>query len=196
MSALGRWTRWVRESTENGLYESVFDFAGRLDTSVLNKRQVENLIRAGAFDSLNPNRRQLFEAVETLVRHANAAQNDRESKQVNLFGVEDTAAVIPPLPEMDDWAVQERLQQEFESVGFYLSSHPLASYRKTCEKLGVVEWASVTSGRMSEGRIKLAGIVSSRRFHDFFARREDGVRANVGRQRFVRSDRLLRSAPR
>ena len=154
----------VRERTENGLYESVFDFAGRLDTSVLNKRQVENLIRAGAFDSLNPNRRQLFEAVETLVRHANAAQNDRESKQVNLFGVEDTAAVIPPLPEMDDWAVQERLQQEFESIGFYLSSHPLASYRKTCEKLGVVEWASVTSGRMSEGRIKLAGIVSSRRF--------------------------------
>ncbi len=154
----------VRERKQNGPYESVFDFAGRLDTSVLNKRQVENLSRAGAFDSLNPNRHQVFEAVETLVRHANAAQNDRESKQVNLFGVEDTAAVIPPLPEMDDWAVQERLQQEFEAVGFYLSSHPLASYRKTCEKLGVVEWAAVTSGRMSEGRIKLAGIVSSRRF--------------------------------
>ena len=154
----------VRERKENGPYESVFDFAGRLDTSVLNKRQVENLSRAGAFDSLNPNRHQVFEAVETLVRHANAAQNDRESNQVNLFGVEDTAAVIPPLPEMDDWAVQERLQQEFEAVGFYLSSHPLASYRKTCEKLGVVEWAAVTSGRMSEGRIKLAGIVSSRRF--------------------------------
>jgi len=154
----------VRERKENGFYESLFDFAGRLDTSVMNKRQIENLGRAGAFDSLNPNRRQVFEAVETLVRHASAAQNDRESKQVNLFGVEDTAAVIPPLPEINDWAVQEKLQQEFEAVGFYLSSHPLASYKKTCDKLGVVESASVTSGRMSEGRIKLAGIVTSRRF--------------------------------
>ena len=154
----------VRERKENGFYESLFDIAGRLDTGVMNKRQIENLGRAGAFDSLNPNRRQVFEAVETLVRHASAAQNDRESKQVNLFGVEDSAAVIPPLPEMDDWAVQEKLQQEFEAVGFYLSSHPLASYKKTCDKLGVVESASVTSGRMNEGRIKLAGIVTSRRF--------------------------------
>jgi len=154
----------VRERKEKGFYESLFDFAGRLDTGVMNKRQIENLGRAGAFDSLNPNRRQVFEAVETLVRHASAAQNDRESKQVNLFGVEDTAAVIPPLPEMDDWVVQEKLQQEYEAVGFYLSSHPLASYKKTCDKLGVVESASVTSGRVSEGRIKLAGIVTSRRF--------------------------------
>ena len=99
-----------------------------------------------------------------LMRHANAAQNDRESNQVNLFGVEDTAAVTPPLREIDDWNVQERLQQEFESVGFYLSSHPLESYRATCKKLNVVEWGVVSSGRLSEGRIKLAGIVSSRRF--------------------------------
>lgn len=154
----------VRERKENGPFQSVFDFSGRLDTGVMNKRQIENLTRAGAFDSLTPNRRQVFEAVETLVRHASAAQNERESQQVNLFGVEDSAAVMPPLPDIEDWGVQERLQQEFEAVGFYLSSHPLASYKKTCDKLGVVEWASVTSGRMSEGRIKLAGIVSSRRF--------------------------------
>ncbi len=154
----------VAERKANGLYESVFDFAGRLDTSVLNKRQVENLTRAGAFDSIVPNRRQVYDSVELLVRHANASQNDRESNQVNLFGVEDTAAIIPPLAEVDEWPTQERLQQEFEAVGFYLSSHPLASYRKTCEKLGVAEWAAVTSGRMTEGRIKLAGIVASRRF--------------------------------
>jgi DNA polymerase-3 subunit alpha len=154
----------VAERESNGPYQSVFDFAGRLDTSVLNKRQVENLTRAGAFDGLNPNRRQLYESVELFVRHANAAQSERESNQVNLFGVEDTAAILPPLRDVDEWPTQERLQQEFEAVGFYLSSHPLASYRKTCEKLGVVEWAAVTSGRMAEGRIKLAGIVSSRRF--------------------------------
>ncbi len=153
----------VAEREENGPYESIFDFATRLGTQVFNKRQIENLVRAGAFDSLNPNRHQLYDAVEMLIRHANAAQNDRESNQVSLFG-EEQQAITPPLPVVEDWPVQERLQQEFESIGFYLSAHPLQSFSATCEKLGVVEWAKISSGRMSEGRIKLAGIVSTRRF--------------------------------
>jgi DNA polymerase-3 subunit alpha len=152
----------VAEREAKGPFQSIFDFADRLGTQVFNKRQIENLVRAGAFDTLNPNRRQLYDAVEMLVRHASAAQNDRESKQVNLFGAVDAAP--PPLPPVEDWPAQERLQQEFEAIGFYLSSHPLQSYAKTCEKLGVVEWSAVSSGRMSEGRIKLAGIVAARRF--------------------------------
>ena len=153
----------VAEREANGPYRSIFDFSTRLGTQVFNKRQIENLVRAGAFDSLNPNRHQLFDAVEMLVRHANAAQNDRESKQVNLFGTEESA-IAPPLPAVDEWPAQERLQQEFEAIGFYLSAHPLQSYQATCEKLGVVEWIKVSTGRMSEGRIKLAGIVAARRF--------------------------------
>ncbi|MEX2615987.1 MAG: DNA polymerase III subunit alpha [Alphaproteobacteria bacterium] len=156
-------TAVVAEREANGPYSSVFDFSTRLGTQVFNKRQIENLVRAGAFDSLNPNRHQLFDAVEMLVRHANAAQNDRESKQVNLFGAEESA-ITPPLPAVDEWPAQERLQQEFEAIGFYLSAHPLQSYQATCEKLGVVEWIKVSTGRMNEGRIKLAGIVSARRF--------------------------------
>ena len=152
----------VAERAAKGPFQSVFDFADRLGTQVFNKRQIENLVRAGAFDGLNPNRHQLFDAVEMLVRHASAAQNDRQSKQVNLFG--DTVAVTPPLPPVEDWPAQERLQQEFEAVGFYLSSHPLRSYARTFAKLGVVEWLAASSGRMSEGRIKLAGIVMSRHF--------------------------------
>jgi DNA polymerase-3 subunit alpha len=153
----------VAEREANGPFRSIFDFAERLGTQVFNKRQIENLVRAGAFDSLNPNRRQLFDAVEMLIRHAGAAQNERESKQVNLFGGSEDS-VLPPLPKVEDWPAQERLQQEFEAVGFYLSAHPLQAYRATCEKLGVVDWITVSSGRMSEGRIKLAGIVSARRF--------------------------------
>ncbi len=153
----------VAEREANGPYTSIFDFSSRLGTQVFNKRQIENLVRAGAFDNLNPNRHQLYDAVEMLVRHANAAQNDRESKQVNLFGAEESA-ITPPLPSVEEWPAQERLQQEFEAIGFYLSAHPLQSYQATCEKLGVVEWIKVSTGRMSEGRIKLAGIVSARRF--------------------------------
>jgi len=152
----------VAERAAKGPFRSVFDFADRLGTQVFNKRQIENLVRAGAFDGLNPNRHQLFDAVEMLVRHASAAQNDRQSNQVNLFG--DTTAPPPPLPAVEDWPAEDRLQQEFEAVGFYLSSHPLRSYAATCARLGVVESSAVSSGRIGEGRIKLAGIVMSRRF--------------------------------
>jgi DNA polymerase-3 subunit alpha len=128
----------------------------------MNKRQVENLARAGAFDALNPNRQQVFLAVETLIRFSSVAQSDRESNQVNLFG-DAMATSQLQLPDIDDWPTQERLQQEFEAIGFYLSAHPLEAYAKSCARMGVVEWADVAAGRVREPRAKLAGIVGSKR---------------------------------
>ena len=76
----------VQEREENGAFKDLFEFSERLDAQVMNKRQIENLARAGAFDAIVPNRRQVFEAVEMLTRHTHAMQNERESNQVNLFG--------------------------------------------------------------------------------------------------------------
>ncbi|MGD8810142.1 MAG: DNA polymerase III subunit alpha, partial [Gammaproteobacteria bacterium] len=150
------------ERTANGPFKDLSDFANRLDGRVMNKRQVENLARAGAFDALNPNRQQVFLAVETLIRFSSAAQSDRESNQVNLFG-DAMATSQMQLPDVDDWPTQERLQQEFEAIGFYLSAHPLEAYAKSCARMGVVEWADVAAGRVREARVKLAGIVGSKR---------------------------------
>ena len=97
-----------------------------------------------------------------LVRQSSAAQNDRESKQVSLFG----DALRKPaldLPDVMDWPTEDRLQQEFEAIGFYLSAHPLESYRKSCERIGAVEYSDVASERVREPRVKLAGIVGARR---------------------------------
>jgi len=150
------------ERDENGPFKDLADFANRLDGRVMNKRQVENLARAGAFDALNPNRQQVFLAVETLIRFASVAQSDRESQQVNLFG-DAMATSRLQLPDIDDWPTQERLQQEYEAIGFYLSAHPLEAYAKSCARMGVVEWADVAAGRVREPRVKLAGIVGSKR---------------------------------
>ncbi len=152
----------VAEREANGPFKDLTDFANRLDSRVMNKRQIENLARAGAFDALNPNRRQVHEAVEYLIRHASAAQNDRESNQVSLFGEALESRSIT-LPDVDDWPTEPRLQQEYEAIGFYLSAHPLESYAKSCERMGVVHWADVAAGRVREPRVKLAGIVGGRR---------------------------------
>ncbi|HAA92037.1 MAG TPA: DNA polymerase III subunit alpha, partial [Rhodospirillaceae bacterium] len=153
----------VKEREENGLFESIFDFSDRLDTQVVNKRQMENLARAGAFDGLNPNRQQVFLAVELLLRHAGLAQSERESNQANLFGDALGQEALPPLPDISDWGSQERLQEEFTSVGFYLSAHPLEAYKNSFERMKISSWKQVAAGDVRDTIVKLAGIVAAKR---------------------------------
>ena len=153
----------VAERNENGPYSDLFDLAQRVDAHMINKRQLESLARAGAFDSICDNRGQAFEAVESLIRHANAAQNDRDSSQVSLFGPETSAVSRSDLPDAEDWPTEKRLQQEFEAVGFYLSAHPLQSFTEECDRLNVVSWLDIQNGQVSDGRIKIAGVILGRR---------------------------------
>jgi len=155
--------RLVAEREANGTFKDLFDFAERLDQRALNKRLVESLVKAGAFDTLNKNRAQTFGAVEALLRHSQATHESRGSNQNSLFG-DDTAQRRPPLPKVPDWPPMERLQQEFSAIGFYLSSHPLAAYERSLQRLGVVRAADLPALLMrgTPGRIKLAGTVIDR----------------------------------
>ncbi len=154
----------VAERAANGPYRDLMHMAGRLDPRQVNKRQLENLAAAGAFDRLAANRRQAFDAVETVLRYASAARSERESNQTNMFGGGDEDdSTRPPLPDVADWPRQEKLRREFEALGFYLSAHPLQSLAGLCEKLGVVQWSEIASGNVRDGRVKLAGLVVSRR---------------------------------
>ena len=151
----------VDERKVHGPYKDLFDFARRLDLKTFNKRQFESLAKAGAFDRLNGNRSQTLAAAELLLRHAGSVAADRESKQVSLFGDIPETASRAALPQLSDWQPMERLQQEFEAIGFYLSSHPLDAYGKSLERVGVVRTADLPA-RLALGgspRFKLAGIV-------------------------------------
>ncbi len=156
-------TRLAAEREANGEFKNLFDLAERLDQKVLNKRLVESLVKAGAFDTLNKNRAQTFGAIEALLRHSQATHAQRGSNQGGLFG-DDTAQRRPQLPKVPDWAPMERLQQEFSAIGFYLSSHPLAAYERSLQRLGVTRAADLLSllQRGTSGRIKLAGTVIDR----------------------------------
>ncbi|MGB8183285.1 MAG: DNA polymerase III subunit alpha [Stellaceae bacterium] len=150
----------VAERTARGPFQDLFDFAARIDPKHFNKRQFESLVKAGAFDAIAPNRAQAFATIELLLRHANAAANERASQQVNLFAGAAGPAAGPALPAITDWPLAERLQKEFEAIGFYLSSHPLNPYGKSLARLGVLRFADL--GRRPAGaetRVKLAGVV-------------------------------------
>jgi DNA polymerase-3 subunit alpha len=150
----------VAEREEKGRFRDLFDFARRIDAKSFNRRQFESLVKAGAFDTLNPNRAQSFAACDLLLRHANAAAEERQSAQVSLFGGME-AVNRPTLPVTADWPAIERLQNEFDAIGFYLSAHPLDAYGKSLERVGVTRVVELPA-RLAAGnssRVKLAGIV-------------------------------------
>jgi DNA polymerase III subunit alpha len=156
----------VEERNARGPFRDLFDLARRLDVKSFNRRQFECLAKAGAFDALNRNRAQTFAASEMLLRHAAAAASERESQQVSLFGDGDGPAVRGAgLPVVQDWPPIERLQQEFDAIGFYLSSHPLDAYGKSLERVGVVRFADLPARLTAGGatRFKLAGVVIGRK---------------------------------
>src|SRR5205085_4284494 len=110
-----------------GPFKSIADFARRVDAKLVNKRALESLVRAGAFDSLSRNRRQLVESSEAILGDAARTTRERESGQSTLFGAAEVKHELR-LAAVDDWPAHERLSEEFGAIGFYLSGHPLDKY--------------------------------------------------------------------
>lgn len=151
----------VAERMEKGPFKDVFDMSGRLDNKVINKRQLESLIAAGAFDDLNKNRAQLTENVEVFTKLASASSYERSSGQVSLFADAGAPAAKPQLRDTPMWDELVKLQHEFSALGFYLSAHPLDAYKPLLERLGVVKSTalSAVAGSTGSTRRKLAGII-------------------------------------
>ncbi len=156
--------RVVKERSENGPFIDIFDLAERLCAKGINRRQMENLIRSGALDCLDSNRKKLFEGIEKILTISNFAEREREDKQENLFS---TASIFSSQPnrsllEVEDWPIAERLNQEFDAVGFYLSAHPLDVYGSALKDLGITSQDQLTQAAVGS-LAKLAGIFISMR---------------------------------
>ncbi|MGE3993388.1 DNA polymerase III subunit alpha [Pseudorhodoplanes sp.] len=124
-------------------FRDLTDFASRINPRAINKRVLESLAAAGGFDQIEPNRARVHAAVETMLSAAQRAHDAAESGQNELFG---GPAHREPLrvPQADPWAPSERLQREYEAVGFFLTGHPLDDYAKALKRMQVMNWTEFT----------------------------------------------------
>lgn len=153
--------RLVVEREENGEFTSLTDFFSRVDSRQLNRRTVENLICAGAFDCFGRQREAMVGGLDRLLGHASRTIQDRERGQSDMFGGEQASEI--ELPFSEPWTQAEKLQREHLSVGFYLSAHPLDEYRAFLERERVSnyrEFEKSVRGGSTAG--KLAGTITAR----------------------------------
>jgi DNA polymerase-3 subunit alpha len=133
----------VDERRANGRFRSIEDFAERVDPRLLNRRQIESLAGAGAFDALAPNRAVVFAAAETILAHAASAAEARESGQGGLFGGGESDVVPIRMPIAETWSLARRMAAEKEAFGFYYSAHPVDRYRHLAEAHGAKSFAEL-----------------------------------------------------
>jgi DNA polymerase-3 subunit alpha len=151
----------VREA--GGPFRDLFDFVERVDPKQVNKRALENLARAGAFDSIHKNRAQILEAADKLAAHGQSVAADRASSQVSLFVGDQGDAARPRLPRTENWAQTQLLDEELAAVGFYLTGHPLEDLvdmlRRRRTTLLVDAIAEAETGKEA---FRMAGVVRRR----------------------------------
>jgi DNA polymerase-3 subunit alpha len=143
-------------------FESLFDFCERVDLKKVNKRVIESLIKCGAFDSTGAKRSQMMAALESALEYGQRVQKERTDPQMGLFDLGDNQPSInaPVLPEIGEWDGKQFLIFEKESVGFYLSGHPLTRYEEVLDKFTNANAISIKELK-DGGVVRIGGLVRS-----------------------------------
>jgi DNA polymerase-3 subunit alpha len=142
-------------------FAGLYDFCSRTDMRKINKKVVEALVAAGAFDFTGKPRKALFECIEAALQQGASAQKDRESGQFGLFGGGAKAAERAPEERVlgkEEWGERERLALEKQAIGFYITGHPLARYAEDVKRFATHTCASLATARGFE-KVAVAGIV-------------------------------------
>lgn len=150
------------ERHRNGQYADLYDFFERIDARQLGRRSIEQLARAGAFDCLLNDRSRVLSNAEFMLRYSAAVAEEKASAQGGLFGAENqTSLSRPSLKSSPAWDMAERLEQERQALGFYLSGHPLDDYTDLLSEQSIISAANLPQ-KISDGeshQIRMAGVV-------------------------------------
>jgi len=150
----------LRQRKEGGRFQSLGDFTGRVDLRKVNRRVIESLIKAGAFDDLGGHRAQLLAFLDQALERGQRSQRDRKNGQIALFDGVTRDVVKDELPPEDPWSEQQRLSFEKESLGFYVSGHPLEKFRKEIERFVTSDLGRL--GELNTGQeVRVAGMKQS-----------------------------------
>ncbi|MCK4659858.1 MAG: DNA polymerase III subunit alpha [Phycisphaerae bacterium] len=167
------------ERNEKGRFKSLFDFCERVDLTVVNRGTIEALICCGAFDSTGAMRKALTEVLDGAIQTGQAARRDRLAGQMSLFGGDDGESFHPePKLSTKEWSESEMLAREKAVLGFYVTSHPLASHERlleACTTAHTVDLKSYDQG----AKVVLGGMVSSLRTVTTKAGRKPGSKLGI-----------------
>jgi len=137
----------VKERTKNGNFKSISDFINRVNPKDINKLQLEGLVKAGAFDNLNKNRLSLFNSITNLIIKSKNIFENRALNQNDLFEFDesDQSKDDNLLSKVKDWEFEERLAKEFESIGFFISDHPINQFKEIFSDYKIKDYKSFLS---------------------------------------------------
>ena len=154
----------IIEARASGPFSSLFDFCERVALKKVNKRVIESLIHCGAFDSTGQYRSRMTAALEDALTYGQRVQREKADPQMSLFGTggdgEHAAINLPPVPEIEEWEENKKLANEKESLGFYITGHPLNRYESIVEKYADDDALSVREA--PDGKIvRIGGMIRS-----------------------------------
>ena len=149
----------IKERELNGKFKSLEDFISRVDSKDINKLQLEGLTKSGVFDSFDKDRNKIFVSIPKIIQQNKNINQDKENNQSSLFGNSESDdnqfEFLPSKP----WKEKELLSEEFKSLGFYVSNHPLNEYEKIFNQLKITSFHQFNKDETSEGLV--AGTIMS-----------------------------------
>lgn len=149
----------IIDARKEGRFSSLYDFCERVALQKVNKRVVENLIKCGAFDSTGANRSQMMESLEDVLDYGQRVQKERSGPQISLFDV-GGSKLRPPMSAIDEWDEKQLLAFEKESLGFYITGHPLTRHEDLLDKF--TNATSVSIKEKNDGEtVRIGGIIRS-----------------------------------
>ena len=129
----------INERIKNGKFISIDDFLKRVNPKDINKLQLEGLVKAGAFDSMNENRQSLLKSIPNFISKSKNFFENKSANQIDLFG-ETQDEINDIIFKINDWEFEERLSKEFDAVGFFISDHPLNQYIEVFEDYKIIDY--------------------------------------------------------
>jgi DNA polymerase-3 subunit alpha len=150
----------VNEREMNGKFKSFTDFINRVDPKDVNKLQLEGLVKAGAFDEIDSNRKKLFESIPKIIQTIKSKYDEKVSNQTNLFDdINNMDNEIFNFEKIKPWTKKELLNEEFISLGFYISDHPLNEYKEIFTQLEIESYKDFVDGTKPDALV--AGTIMS-----------------------------------
>ena len=143
----------IKEREKNGIFNSFIDFINRVSSKDVNKLQLEGLVKAGVFDEFDKDRHKILNSIPKIIQQIKNINEDKDNHQTNLFGSqENNLAGFEFLPSKK-WSQKDLLSEEFKSIGFYLTNHPLNEFEETFNQLNISSYSQFYEDKKNEGLV-------------------------------------------